>query len=61
MGNVSTHAIGTMPLNKVMDLTANSMRRGADIVAPGCGLPVTAPLANVVGMTQAVKGAAAHA
>ena len=65
MGNVSTHAIGTMPLNKVMDLTANSMRRGADIVAPGCGLPVTAPLANVVGMTQAVRESlregAAHA
>ena len=55
MGNVSTHAIGTMPEAKVIDLTQTAIARGADIVAPACGLPVSTPLDNIRGMVKAVR------
>lgn len=55
MGNVSTHAIGTMPSEKIMDLTVNAVRRGADIVAPACGLPVSTPLNSIRSMVNAVR------
>ena len=37
MGNVSTHAIGTMPEDKVRALTLNAREMGVDILAPACG------------------------
>ena len=55
MGNVSTHAIGTMNETKVIDLTQNAVARGADIVAPACGLPVFTPLNNIRSMVAAVR------
>ena len=55
MGNVNTHALGTMPPEKVADLTRTVMGNGVDIVAPACGLPLTTPLANIRAMVQAVR------
>ena len=55
MGNVNTHALGTMPPEKVADLTRTAMKNGVDIVSPACGLPLTTPLANIQAMVQAVQ------
>lgn len=55
MGSVNTHALATMPEDKIVDLTRNSMNTGADIVAPACGLSVTTPIEAVQAMTAAVK------
>lgn len=62
MGNVSTHAIGTMPEEKVRGLTQNARAMGVDIIAPACGLPLSTPLGNIRAMVDAAKcGGAAEA
>ena len=55
MGNVNTHALGSMPPEKVAGLTRTAMKNGVDIVAPACGLPLTTPLANIRAMVEAVR------
>ena len=55
MGNVSTHAIGTMPEDKVRGLTRNAREMGVDILAPACGLPLSTPLGNIRAMVEAAK------
>lgn len=55
MGNVNTHAIGTMSPEKVAALARFAMQKGADIVAPACGLPTTTPLANVQALVTATN------
>ena len=55
MGNVSTHALGTMPAEKVGNLVRFAMAKGADIISPACGLPTTTPLTNVQAMVAATK------
>lgn len=56
MGNVNTHALGCMSADKVGQLTRAALQRGADIVAPACGLPLTTPLANIQRMVAATAG-----
>jgi MtaA/CmuA family methyltransferase len=55
MGNVSTHSLGTMSPEKVESLTRFAMSKGAEIVAPACGLSTTTPLINVQRMVNATK------
>lgn len=55
MGNVSTHAIGTMSPEKVAQLTHLARRKGADILSPACGLPLSAPLENIRAMVAAAQ------
>lgn len=52
MGNINTHALATMPPEKIAKLTKYAMSRGADIVAPACGLSTTTPLLNVQTMVR---------
>ena len=59
MGNDSTHAIGTMPEDKVRALTLNAREKGVDILAPACGLPLSPPLGNIRAMVAAAKCAGA--
>ncbi|ATW24333.1 uroporphyrinogen decarboxylase family protein [Candidatus Formimonas warabiya] len=56
MGNVNTFALGTMPPEKVASLVRFAMAKGADIVAPACGLPTNTPLINVRTMVAVTKG-----
>ncbi|MBQ3404160.1 MAG: methylcobamide--CoM methyltransferase [Oscillospiraceae bacterium] len=56
MGNVSTHAIGTAPPERVERLSNNAIKTGIDILAPACGIPSTTPLENVQAMVMAAKG-----
>jgi len=56
MGNLNTHALGTMTPDKVARLARACREHGADVVAPACGLPTTTPLKNVQAMVGAVKG-----
>ena len=58
MGNVSTHAIGTMPEEKVRGLTRSAREMGVDILAPACGLPLSTPLCNIRAMVDEAKNAA---
>ena len=55
MGNVNTHALGSMSGDKIAQLTKAALKRGTDIVAPACGLPLTTPLANIQRMVAAAK------
>ncbi|WP_418505057.1 uroporphyrinogen decarboxylase family protein [Cloacibacillus evryensis] len=55
MGNVSTHALGVMPREKVKQLTAAADKQGMDILAPACGLPLTTPLANIKAMAETAR------
>ncbi len=55
MGNINTHALGTMPPEKIATLVKVAREKGIDIVAPACGLPVTAPLLNIQAMVRATK------
>ncbi|KAF1086700.1 Uroporphyrinogen decarboxylase [Sporotomaculum syntrophicum] len=55
MGNISTHALGTMSPDKVTSLVKSAMSKGADIIAPACGLSTTTPLINVQTMVAATK------
>lgn len=55
MGNVNTHALGTMSAEKAASLTRYCLARGADIVAPACGLSATTPLINVQTMVKTTK------
>lgn len=57
MGNVNTHAIGTMPEDKVRGLTRSALEMGVDIVAPACGLPLDTPLGNIRAMVEEAKNA----
>lgn len=57
MGNVSTHAIGTMPEEKVRGLTRNAREMGVDIIAPACGLPLSTPLCSIRAMTGEARNA----
>jgi [methyl-Co(III) methanol-specific corrinoid protein]:coenzyme M methyltransferase len=52
MGNINTHALATMPPEKIAKLTKYAISRGADIVAPACGLSTTTPLLNVQTMVK---------
>lgn len=56
MGNVSTHALATMDRDKLRGLTQASIRAGADIVAPACGIPISTPLDNIRAMVSACQG-----
>jgi [methyl-Co(III) methanol-specific corrinoid protein]:coenzyme M methyltransferase len=58
MGNVNTHALKTMPAEKVASLVRMSMAKGVDIVAPACGLSTITPLINVLTMVEVTKQAA---
>lgn len=53
MGNVNTHAIGTMSADKVGTLAENALSKGVDLLAPACGLPVSTPLANIQALVAA--------
>ncbi len=55
MGNVNTHALGTMAPEKIRLLVHNCIKKGVNIVAPACGLPTTTPLVNVQTMVHATK------
>ena len=55
MGNVNTHALGSMSGHKIEQLTKAALNKGADIVAPACGLPLTTPLANIQTMVATVR------
>lgn len=55
MGNISTHALGTMQPEWVAALTKTALKNGVDIVSPACGLPVTAPFQNIQAMVQTVQ------
>ncbi len=52
MGNINTHALAVMPPEKIAKLTRYAISRGADIVAPACGLSTTTPLLNVQTMVR---------
>jgi len=56
MGNVSTYAIEFSEIDKIKELTRNSINNGADIVSPACGLGMNSPLKNVQAILQEVKG-----
>ena len=55
MGNVNTHALGTSSPEKIFQLVKVCRRKGADVIAPACGLPTTTPLKNVQAMVAAVR------
>jgi len=55
MGNISTHALGTMPPEKIRQLVRSCQQKGMDIIAPACGLPTTTPLTNIRAMVEAVR------
>lgn len=55
MGNVNTHALGTMSPERVAVLTKTALENGVDIVSPACGLPVTTPLENIQAMVKTVR------
>ena len=55
MGNVNTHALGTSSPKKIAQLVRSCHRKGADIIAPACGLPTTTPLVNVQAMVAAAQ------
>jgi len=55
MGNISTHTLGTMTPEKVASLVKSAVFKGADIVAPACGLSTTTPLINVQTMVKATQ------
>ena len=55
MGNISTHALGTMPPEKIRQLVRSCYQNGMDIIAPACGLPTTTPLTNIQAMVEAVR------
>ena len=54
MGNISTHALGTMP-RKNQAIGQSCQQKGMDIIAPACGLPTTTPLTNIRAMVEAVR------
>ncbi len=56
MGNVSTHAIGTMPEERARGLTQNARAMGVDIIVPACGLPLSTPLCNIRAMVAEACG-----
>lgn len=55
MGNVSTFSIEFSTPDKVMSLTQNCLRSGADIISPACGLGMNSPLENVQAMLKSLK------
>ncbi len=52
MGNVNTHALWTMPPEKIVTLVKFALQNGIDILAPACGLPITTPLLNIQTMVR---------
>jgi [methyl-Co(III) methanol-specific corrinoid protein]:coenzyme M methyltransferase len=61
MGNVSTFKLERGTSEEVAEAAEACLRRGADIVAPACGLGPRTPLANVAAAAGRVVGAAAGA
>lgn len=59
MGNVSTHLLARSTPERVRDVVAGLVARGIDIVAPACGVPVSAPIANLRAMREGVSTAKA--
>jgi len=55
MGNVSTHLLARSTPERVRDVVAGLVERGIDIVAPACGVPVGAPIANLRAMREGVS------
>lgn len=55
MGNVSTHALSNVSSKKVARMTQVALKKGANIVAPACGLPITTPLRNIQAMVKAAQ------
>ena len=56
VGNVSTFALERSDSQKIASLVGASVKAGADIVAPACGLGTGTPLANVRAMRDACRG-----
>jgi len=55
MGNVSSFALGEVSPEKVERLVALAITKGAEVVAPACGLSTTTPLVNIQTMVKATK------
>ncbi|MBC3796156.1 MtaA/CmuA family methyltransferase [Acetobacterium tundrae] len=55
MGNVSSFALGEVSSEKVKSLVKLAMTKGADVVAPACGLSTTTPLINIQTMVETTK------
>ena len=47
MGNVSTYALEFGDKDKIAALTKNSVRSGANIISPACGIGTKSPLSNI--------------
>jgi [methyl-Co(III) methanol-specific corrinoid protein]:coenzyme M methyltransferase len=60
MGNVSSFALGEVPPDKVKRLVTVAMNRGAEVVAPACGLSTTTPLINIQTMVKTTKPGSAE-
>ena len=55
MGNVSSFALGEVSPEKVERMVTLAMNKGAEVVAPACGLSTTTPLVNIQTMVKATK------
>ena len=57
LGNVSSKY--ALPFGKPADVTAEArkaLEAGVDLLEPGCGIPLVAPIANIKAMVEAGKG-----
>ncbi|MDZ4654981.1 MAG: uroporphyrinogen decarboxylase family protein [Coriobacteriia bacterium] len=54
MGNVSTRLLQNSSPERIRSVVDGLVSRGIDIVAPACGIPVAAPIANVRALASAV-------
>lgn len=55
MGNVSSFALNEVSPEKVERLVTLALTKGAEIIAPACGLSTTTPLINIQTMVKATK------
>jgi [methyl-Co(III) methanol-specific corrinoid protein]:coenzyme M methyltransferase len=56
MGNVSTYLLAKGKPEVVRQNGRRCLRVGSDILAPGCGLSPTTPLANIRSLSRAARG-----
>ncbi|KXG77413.1 Uroporphyrinogen decarboxylase [Fervidicola ferrireducens] len=56
MGNVSTYLLGKADPQKVAKAAKMSIKQGAGILAPACGISPLTPLENIRAMARVVKG-----
>lgn len=55
MGNISTFALQSGNPDRVAQLTRYSVKSGADIISPACGLGTQSPLGNIQAILQTLR------